>query len=151
MAVTKAPSTEAMQAICDRINDGGAYDLMVNATYSEFIIDPLEEVTSLRVDVVSESEEQLNETLDVEDRTSHIIRVWMRKKVANVSNDEIDYLKLIFRQIYQRLNDFNSADGRVKVWELEIDPKEVPIKTILQDNWLFVASLVLRVEVEASA
>lgn len=151
MAVTKAPSTEAMQAICDRINDGGEYDLNVTARYSEFLIDPLEDVTSLRVDVVSESEEQLNETLDVEDRTSHIIRVWMRKKVANVGNDEIDYLKLIFRQIYQRLNDFNSADGRVKVWELEIDPKEVPIKTIIQDNWLFVASLVLRVEVEASA
>jgi len=150
MAVTKAPSTEAMQAICDRINEGGAYDLAVNATYSEFIVDPLEEVTSLRVDVVSESEEQLNQTLDVEDRTSHILRVWMRKKVANVGNDELDYLKLIFRQIYQRLNDFNSSDGRVKVWEMEIDPKEVPLKSILQDHWLFVASLVLRVEVEAS-
>lgn len=150
MAVTIAPSSEAMSAIVDQINDGGSYDLDVVARYGALLIDPLEEVTGLRVDVVSETEEQLVETLDVEDRSTHQIRVWMRKKVSSVSNDEIDQLKLIFRQIYQQVNNFNSSDGRVKVWDLEIDPTEVPIKSILQQSWLFVASLVLRVEVEAS-
>lgn len=150
MAVTIAPSSEAMSAIVDQINDGGSYDLDVVARYGALIIDPLEEVTGLRVDVVSETEEQLVETLDVEDRSTHQIRIWMRRKVSSVSSDEIDQLKLIFRQIYQRVNNFNSSDGRVKVWDVEIDPIEVPIKSILQQSWLFVASLVLRVEVEAS-
>ena len=150
MAVTIAPSSEAMSAIVDQINDGGAYDLDVVARYGALIIDPLEEVTGLRVDVVSETEEQLVETLDVEDRSTHQIRIWMRKKASSVSSDEIDQLKLIFRQIYQRVNNFDSSDGRVKVWDAEIDPIEVPIKSILQQSWLFVASLVLRVEVEAS-
>lgn len=150
MAVTIAPSSEAMSAIVDQINDGGSYDLDVVARYGALIIDPLEGVTGLRVDVVSETEEQLVETLDVEDRSTHQIRIWMRKKVSSVSSDEIDQLKLIFRQIYQRVNNFNSSDGRVKVWDVEIDPIEVPIKSILQQSWLFVASLVLRVEVEAS-
>ena len=150
MAVTIAPSSEAMSAIVDQINSGGAYDLDVVSRYGALLIDPLEEVTGLRVDVVSETEEQLVETLDVEDRSTHQIRVWMRKKVASVSSDEIDQLKLIFRQIYQRVNNFDSSDGRVKVWDVEIDPIEVPIKSILQQSWLFVASLVLRVEVEAS-
>lgn len=150
MAVTIAPSSEAMSAIVDQINDGESYDLDVVARYGALIIDPLEEVTGLRVDVVSETEEQLVETLDVEDRSTHQIRIWMRRKVSSVSSDEIDQLKLIFRQIYQRVNNFNSSDGRVKVWDVEIDPIEVPIKSILQQSWLFVASLVLRVEVEAS-
>lgn len=150
MAVTIAPSSEAMSAIVDQINSGGTYDLDVVARYGALLIDPLEEVIGLRVDVVSETEEQLVETLDVEDRSTHQIRVWMRKKVSSVSSDEIDQLKLIFRQIYQRVNNFDSSDGRVKVWDVEIDPIEVPIKSILQQSWLFVASLVLRVEVEAS-
>lgn len=150
MAVTIAPSSEAMSAIVDQINSGGAYDLDVVARYGALLIDPLEEVIGLRVDVVSETEEQLVETLDVEDRSTHQLRVWMRKKVSSVSSDEIDQLKLIFRQIYQRVNNFDSSDGRVKVWDVEIDPVEVPIKSILQQSWLFVASLVLRVEVEAS-
>lgn len=150
MAVTIAPSSEAMSAIVDQINSGGAYDLDVVARYGALLIDPLEEVIGLRVDVVSETEEQLVETLDVEDRSTHQLRVWMRKKVSSVSSDEIDQLKLIFRQIYQRVNNFDSSDGRVKVWDVEIDPIEVPIKSILQQSWLFVASLVLRVEVEAS-
>lgn len=150
MAVTIAPSSEAMSAIVDQINSGGSYDLDVVARYGVLIIDPLEEVTGLRVDVVSEAEEQLVETLDVEDRSTHQIRIWMRKKVSSVSSDETDQLKLIFRQIYQRVNNFDSSDGRVKVWDAEIDPIEVPIKSILQQSWLFVASLVLRVEVEAS-
>lgn len=151
MAVTIAPATEAMRAIVDTINDGGAYELAVRATYSESVVDPLEEITSLRVDVVSETEEQLNETLAIEDRTSHLIRVWIRKKVSPGNQDQIDYLKLMHRQIFQRVNDFNSSDGRVKVWEVDNDAKECPIKSILQQLGIFAATLVLRVEVEASA
>jgi len=150
MAVTISPATEAMQAIVDQINDGGVYDLAVRAKYSEIIIDPLEDITSLRVDVVSETEEQLDETLDIEDRTSHLIRVWIRRKVKPGSQDQIDYLKLLHRQIYQRLNNFDSSDGRVKIWALENDAKECPIKSILQQMGVFAATLVMRVEVEAS-
>ena len=150
MAVTIAPATEAMQAIVAQINDGGAYELPVAATYSEAIIDPLEEVTRLRVDVVSESEEQLNETLDIEDRTSHLIRVWVRAKVDLSNQDQIDYLKLVHRQIFQRLNNFDSSDGRVQVWEIENDAKECPIKSILQQLGVFAATMILRVEVKTS-
>lgn len=150
MAVTIAPATEAMTAIVNQINDGGAYELAVRATYSETIVDPLEEITSLRVDVVSETEEQLTETLAIEDRTSHLIRVWVRKKVAPGDQDQIDYLKLLHRQIHQGLNNFDSSDGRVKVWELENDAKQCPIKSILQELGVFAATLVMRVEVEAS-
>tara|TARA_R110000868_G_scaffold25944_1_gene100514 strand:- start:3834 stop:4292 length:459 start_codon:yes stop_codon:yes gene_type:complete len=150
MAVTIAPATEAMQAIVDQINGGGAFELAVAATYSENIVDPLEEITALRVDVVSETEEQLNETLDIEDRTSHLIRVWVRKKMSPENQDQIDYLKLLHRQIFQRLNNFDSLDGRVKIWEIENDAKECPIKSILQQLGVFAATLVMRVEVEAS-
>lgn len=150
MAVTISPATEAMTAIVDQINDGGAYELAVRATYSEAIVDPLEDITSLRVDVVSETEEQLNETLDIEDRTSHLIRVWVRKKVDPGNQDQIDYLKLLHRQIFQRLNNFDSSDGRVQVWEIENDAKECPIKSILQQLGVFAATLILRVEVKAS-
>ena len=75
MTVAIAPSVEAMQAIVDRINSGEAYCLDLVANRSETLVDPLEEISELRCDVVSESEEQLVETLDVEDRTSHIIRI----------------------------------------------------------------------------
>ncbi len=150
MAVTIAPSTEAMQAIVARINSATTYCLAVVAEYRETLVDPLEEITDLRCDVCSESEEQLNETLAIEDRTSHIIRIWLRKKLDNLTPDEIDPLKLLYRQIFQRVNDFNSADGRVKVWEIENDAKECPIKSILEQLGVFSATIVMRIEVEAS-
>lgn len=149
MAVTQSPSTEAMSAIVEQINSGTAYELAVTASYSEIIDDELEDIPNLRVDVVQEEEEQLNETLDVEDRTSHMIRVWIRKRTP--TQDDIDAVKLIVRQIWQRVNNFNSSNGRVKVWECDMDPKEVPNKTILKQSGLFVASMLMRVEVEASA
>lgn len=150
MAVIDSPSEEAMAAIVNRINSGGAYEFEVKATYSEQIIDPMEEVAQLRVDVVSESEEQLNETLDIEDRTSHIIMIWVRKKVRTLSNDEIDPLKLLVRQIFQRVNNYDTPNGRVRVWEAETDPKQCPDKSILRQVRMFVASVALRIEVEAS-
>jgi hypothetical protein len=149
MAVTQSPSTEAMSAIVEQINSGTAYELSVTAAYSETIDDELEDIPDLRVDVVQEEEEQLNETLDVEDRTSHMIRVWIRKRTP--TQDDIDAVKLIVRQIWQRVNNFNSSNTRVKVWECDMDPKEVPNKTILKQSGLFVASMLMRVEVEASS
>jgi hypothetical protein len=150
MPVSKAPSTEAMQAIVSRINAGRAYQFDVAAKYSEQIIDELEEFTELRVDVVSDSETQLNETLDVEDRTSHIIMIYVRKKVRTLDNDEIDRLKLLVRQIFQQVNDYDTTDQRVRVWEAETDPKQCPDKSILRQIRMFVANITLRVEVEAS-
>jgi hypothetical protein len=150
MPVSKAPSTEAMQAIVSRINAGRAYQFDVAAKYSEQIIDELEEFSELRVDVVSDSETQLNETLDVEDRTSHIIMIYVRKKVRTLDNDEIDRLKLLVRQIFQQVNDYDTTDQRVRVWEAETDPKQCPDKSILRQIRMFVANITLRVEVEAS-
>jgi hypothetical protein len=150
MPATIAPSIEAMQAITDRINSGTAYELDLKATYSEQLVDPLEEIVGLRVDVCSESEEQLIETCDLEDNTRHIIRVWIRKKLQAITPDEIDPLKLLCRQIFQRLNNFRSSNGRVMVFDIENDVKPVPDKTALHTSRLFVASVYLVVEVEPS-
>lgn len=151
MAVTTAPSVEAMKAIVSQLRTATTFGLPASVSYTDSIIDELEEVQSLRLDVVSESEEQLNETLDVEDRTSHVIRVWIRQKVSECTQAEIDRLKLFVRQVFQRLNNFDSSDGRVKVWECDYGSRQVPDKAILRQSSLFVASVVLRVEVEASA
>lgn len=150
MAVTIAPSVEAMIAITDRINTGSAYVLDVTATYGELMIDEREEIDCLRVDVTSEDEVQLVETLTVEDRTSHALRIWIRSPVAIRTSDEINPIKLLVRQIYQRVNNFNSADLRVKVWECDVDAKQNPDKAIMNQHGLFVASITMRVEVEAS-
>lgn len=150
MAVTVDPSTEAMMVLVARINSGEAYCLDVAATYSELIVDPLEDIHELRVDVVTEQSEQLNETLAVEDRTSHQVRVWIRAKPDTITPTDIDPLKLVARQIFQRLNNWDSADGRVRVWECDMDPKEIPDKNTLHTLGLFVTSVLMRVQVEAS-
>jgi hypothetical protein len=148
--ITVAPSTEAMRAIVDRINIGVPYNLSRAAEYSESIIDPIEEITGLLVDVVCETEGQLEETLDAEDRTECWIRIYIRAKVQAIDPDTIDPLKLIVRQIWRQVNEYETSDGRVKVWKCDNDPKEVPVKAILQNHFLFVSTLLLRVEVEAS-
>lgn len=150
MALTTAPSVEASQAIVDRINASTTYALDVVAQRLEVIVDHLEEVNGLRVDVVHEEEEQLEETLDVEDRTSHEIRVYVRSKVPNRTPDEIDPLKLLVRQIFLQVNDFDSADGRVKVWQADIEPRQAADKELLRQHGIFVVAIMLRVEVEPS-
>lgn len=151
MAVSIAPSVEAATAIVDRINAGTVYCLPVIADRTDNLVDVLENVDQLRVDVVAESEETLEETLDVENRTSHLLRVWIRQKLRRADNDELDALKLLVRQIFQQVNNFDSSDRRVRVWQCEIEQKQAPLKTHLQRHGLFVTSLLLRVEVEASA
>ncbi len=154
MAVTVAPSEEALSALVDRINIGEEYDLGVKAAVSDVEIDPLEQIDGLRVDLVAENEEQLSETLDDEDRTTHRIRVWIRRKIeateGTPNRDQIADTKLLTRQLFQRLNQWDSSDLRVKVWEAEMNPKEIPLKEHLRTALLFVASILLRVEVEAS-
>lgn len=152
MAVTKAPSTEAMTAIRDRVNAGTTYSIDVRAEYTEQVIDPLEELASegLRVDIVTEEEETLNETLATEDRTSLSIRIWIRKKVSSFSNDEIDPLKLIARQIFQQVNNYDTTDLRVRVWECDLENVDKPGKQLLMQAGVFLQAILLRVEVEAS-
>jgi hypothetical protein len=139
-----------MAAVVDQINDGTAYTLDVCAVATELLIDPLEEITGLRVDVVCETSEQLTETLAVEDRETLMIRCWVRAKLDSLESDVIEPYKLLARQLFQRLNNFKSVDGRVKVWECEADPKQIPDKTYLNTMGLFVTSILMRVEVEAS-
>jgi hypothetical protein len=150
--VTKAPSTEAMEAIRDRVNAGSTYCIDVRADYTEQIIDPLEdmEFDGLRVDIVTEQEETLNETLTIEDRTSLSVRICIRKKVSSFSNDEIDPLKLVARQIYQQVNNYDTADQRVRVWECDLENIDKPGKELLMQAGLFLQTILLRVEVEAS-
>ena len=152
MPVTKAPSTEAMEAIRDRVNAGSTYCIDVRADYTEQIIDPLEdmEFDGLRVDIVTEQEETLNETLTIEDRTSLSVRICIRKKVSSFSNDEIDPLKLVARQIYQQVNNYDTADQRVRVWECDLENIDKPGKELLMQAGLFLQTILLRVEVEAS-
>ena len=152
MAVSVAPSTEAMIAIRDRINTGTAYRLDLKATYTEQLIEPLEGVEELRVDVVTEEEEQLNETLAIEDATSVVLRVWVRKKIDSIdySDQEVSKLKLLTKQVFQRVNTYRDAAERVQVWESDYNGKQVPDKTILQTANLFVASVLFRVEVRPS-
>ena len=150
MAATIAPSVEATQAIIDRINTGTAYELEIVAQRQEVIVDHLEEVSELRVDVVHEEETQLEETLDDEDRTSHEIRIYVRSKVPDRTADQLDPLKLLTRQIFQRVNEYDSTNGRVKVWQCDIEPRQAADKELLRQHGIFVAAIMLRVEVEPS-
>lgn len=150
MGATIAPSVEATQAIIDRINTGTVYELEIVAQRQEVVVDHLEEVNELRVDVVHEEETQLEETLDEEDRTSHEIRVYVRSKVPDRTPDQIDPLKLLTRQIFQQVNEYDSTNGRVKVWQCDIEPRQAADKELLRQHGIFVAAIMLRVEVEPS-
>lgn len=143
-----APSDEACQAITARINSGLTYALPRDAAYFPQIIDPLEDVDGLRVDVVHETEQDLQETLDIEDRTSHIIRIWIRDKLPDMAADSIAARNLITRQIMQRVNNFDSVDGRVKAWEVGKDRGEIPGKAVFVEAGFYRAYIEVRVEVE---
>lgn len=149
-AVATDPSVESCEALVDQINAGTTYQRDVTAIYSEQLIDPLEEIDGLRIDVTTDESETLVETLAVEDRSSHQIRVWIRAKVDDFTSDTINPLKLLVRQVFQQLLDYDSSNGRVKVWECDNAVQETPDKTMLRNAGLFVASILLRVEVEAA-
>jgi hypothetical protein len=145
---TLAPSTEALQAIAARINAGAAYTLDVKAEARELAVDPLEEVTELRVDVCHESEQQLFEQIDNEG-TEHTLRIWIRKKVAALSGDELNPLRLLCRQILQQVDQYDTQDRRVCVWQSGFESQEVVDRTMLYQQRIFVASVILRVRVVA--
>jgi len=143
-----APCDEACEAIVARINTATTYTLPQPAEYLPVVIDQLEEVDGLRVDVVHEFEQDLQETLDIEDRTSHIIRIWIRDKLPDDSIAEVKSRNLIVRKIWQRVNNFHSANGRVKVWDIGKNRGEIPGKLMLVEAGFYRAYIELRVEVE---
>jgi hypothetical protein len=149
MTITIDPSIEACQALVARIN-AGTYGTSVTAEYREEQIDPLENVSGkLLATVVPIDEEQLNETLG-DDRTSHSIRVYIRKKLTGDDPADIDILKLTARKIWSQLNNYDTTDKRVCVWECDQDSKQKPDKDALKERGVFLASINMRVEVGAS-
>jgi hypothetical protein len=145
---TLAPSTEAVNAIVARINAGTAYNLDLKAEARELIIDPTEEVTELRVDVCHESEQQLFETLDALDNTQHAIRIWIRKKVADITPQELNPLRLLCRQILRQVDQYVTTDWRVRVWQAGFETQEVADKAVLYSQRMFVASISCEVQVK---
>ena len=145
---TLAPSTEAVNAIVARINAGTAYTLDLKAEARELIVDPTEEVTELRVDVCHESEQQLFETLDAVDNTQHAIRIWVRKKVADITAQELNPLRLLCRQILRQVDQYVTTDWRVRVWQAGFETQEVADKAVLYSQRMFVASISCEVQVK---
>jgi len=145
---TLAPSTEAVNAIVARINAGTTYNLDLKAEARELIIDPTEEVTELRVDVCHESEQQLFETLDAVDNTQHAIRIWVRKKVADITPQELNALRLLCRQILRQVDQYVTTDWRVRVWQAGFETQEVADKAVLYSQRMFVASISCEVQVK---
>ena len=145
---TLAPSTEAVNAIVARINAGTTYTLDLKAEARELIVDPTEEVTELRVDVCHESEQQLFETLDSVDNTQHAIRIWVRKKVADITPQELNPLRLLCRQILRQVDQYVTTDWRVRVWQAGFETQEVADKAVLYSQRMFVASISCEVQVK---
>lgn len=151
MAVTTAPSEEACQAIVDRINTGSGitYTLAASATYGYKFEQARNDITALQVFVLHETERTLDETLDVENRTSHEIRIFVRQKLTDATNTLVNAVLLTARKIFQRVNNFNSANGRVRVWECDLEPADPEIDPLIQLD-VCQRTILLRVEVEAS-
>lgn len=151
MTTSIDPTTEALQAITDRINSGTAYELSVAAQYGDDLTDELSDLDVVQVGVAEIAHQQLEETLATTERTSHDIHVVVRQKVATPNQEYVDRLKLLTRQIFERLNNFDSADGRVRVWECQTGAEGIPDRTALKQDATFVARIRLRVEVEPPA
>jgi len=145
---TLAPSTEAVNTIVARINAGTTYTLDLKAEARELIVDPTEEVTELRVDVCHESEQQLFETLDAVDNMQHAIRIWVRKKVADITPQELNPLRLLCRQILRQVDQYVTTDWRVRVWQAGFETQEVADKAVLYSQRMFVASISCEVQVK---
>ena len=151
MAVTIAPSTEACEAIRDRLNSGGAYALHFEAGIAEQFADEQAAMEGLMVDVVPGDEVRLAETLDIEDRTQHTIYIEVRKKLDDNEQEQVDEVKLTTAQIYQRVNDYDLSTNRVRVWQCDEVKGERPNKRLLSESLIFRTRIALTVLVEASA
>lgn len=150
-AVTTAPSVEACLALVNQINAGTAYTLAVNATSADQFADDQQDIDGLRVDVVHLDEMQVTESLDVEDRSTHSIGIEIRRKITTSEQRDIDDTKLIVRQIFQRVNDYDSSDNRVRVWDCGYVKGENPNKQVMAESMIFRSRILLRVEVEVPA
>lgn len=152
MPVSIAPAAEVCQAIVDRINAGsgaGQYTLTTPATYYYQQTDALEATTTTaKVDVIHEGEKDLEDTLDIETRTSHDLRIWLRAKVSGRAPSDLNPPLLLLRQIFQQVNNYRTS--RVKVVEINGDDDDQPDKGFIRQTGLFSASILLRVELEAT-
>lgn len=145
---TLSPSTEACEAIRDRINSGTDYALEVRATVVDELTEDLQDLRQLRVDVIQETEEQLVETLDLQDNSSHQIRVWIRKKLDTKTQDEVEQLKLLRRQIELRLLNYATTDWRVRIWDVSNAQAPLMERDMFHQDRSFVASILCRAEVK---
>ena len=148
MPVSIAPSKEVCQAIVDRINSALAYTLPTPAVYAYQKSEDLRDQGALQVDVIHIDEGDLEETLDVENPTEHELHVWVRRHLDSQDNDTIDALKLIVRQIWQRLNNYQTS--RVYVRQCGIESVPGPQKDLLRTHGTFAQSITLMVRLEAS-
>jgi len=151
MAVTIAPSTEACEAIRDRLNSGGAYALQFEADIAEQFADEQATMAGLMVDVVPGDEVRLAETLDIEDRTQHTIYIEIRQKLDSNDQEQVDQVKLTTAQIYQRVNNYDLTSNRVRVWQCDEVKGERPNKRLLSESLIFRTRIALTVLVESSA
>lgn len=154
MTLTIAPADEACQALVTLINSPTTgYALDFNAQYSRVEINPLEEIQGLLVDVVADEEETPGDRLDAQDQSSHDISVWIRSQLPGGTpqspevNQAIGQLCLLRQQIFLQLNNWQSANGRVSVWDAGIEKQDQPLKAALKQANLFAARIALRVEV----
>lgn len=143
-----APSDEACIALVARINSGTDYVLDVDATYSREIVEPLEEIDGIRVDVVADTEVGQSDRLDGLDTSLQTIRVWVRAKMSDQLNETYQDLALLRKQIVDRLDNWDSSDRRVRVWDSENDELEQPLKAAARQMGLFVACVILQVQVQ---
>ncbi|MBS0207230.1 MAG: hypothetical protein JSS49_30505 [Planctomycetes bacterium] len=147
-----APSAEACQALVDRINSGSgiAYTLTTPATYTYVLDEDIKDTANIGVIVVHDRERTLNESLDLQQRTSHDVRIVVQQKLTNTSATTIDALRLLLRQLYERVYGFQSADQRVTVWECDEPDEETDRATVVGPR-VFQQGIELRVEVEPPA
>lgn len=150
MAVTQSPADEACTAVVDRINASVLLPLDVEAKFQSEVIDQLEKQKELRIDVVHESEIQLEDTLETEDRTSHSVLVWIRKPCKGTYSAAVEALRLVARQVYQQLNNHLTGDARVRVREVSFDENENPQRQPLRELGMFISVVRCRVEVKPS-
>lgn len=148
MALTISPSDEAATAIVALVNAGVSYTLYQTATYCRFFEDDLKLPAGLIVDVVHESETNLEDSIDQEPPTSHEITVWMRNKLAATDNATVAAQTLIFRKLFRQLNVHATGNSRVRIYDCDFDQKEVPEKDILNEARYFRARILIRVEVD---
>lgn len=148
MTATLAPEDEACTALVDRINTGTDYALAIDAKYTRVLVDPLEEIESLRVDVVHDTAGGERERLDGLDESRHTIRVWIRDNLEGETPEAWQQAALLRTQLLARLDNWDSSDRRVRVWNAENEELEQPVKEMARKLGLFIASIVLDVRVE---